>query len=161
MSFKKMSVYLSPKEFERVSSEALIRGESSSRCARSMISECISLRDELMPNDWRLSGDGAKQHMLQVLLAKTEERIAKSIDAQAEHTQNINETLERLRVMLEKYVFLYLQHSPEVGEEKQDIMFEAAKRRFLKWQYACVEGVNNVIPKDIEDQSNDLSYDKK
>ena len=154
MSFKKLSVYLSPVEFERVSAEALLRGESSSRCARSMIGECIALRDELIPNDLKLSGNEAKQHILQVLLAKTEERIAKSIDTQAAHTQNVNETLEKLSIMIEKYVFLYLQHSPEVGEEKQDIMFEAAKRRFSKWQYACVEQVNSIMPKDMEDQLN-------
>lgn len=137
MSFRKLSVYLSPKEYERVSSEALLRGDSVSRCARSLIGECLSLRDELLPGNPKTVGDDAKQHILQVLLARTEERIARSIDVQADNTHGLNDVLNEIKIMLEKYVFLYLLHSPEVEEGRQDQMYEAARRRYSKWQGAC------------------------
>ena len=147
MSYRAISVYVGREEFERLECEAALRGDSVSRCARECLMEYFSLKDEFIP----LKGDKEEKggdRLIQALLARTEERIASSIDVQAEKTEGLRLNLKILEIMLEKFVFLYLLHTDEILEDKQDKVFDGASRRFGKWVNAYTTELEQVIKLD-------------
>ena len=142
MEFRKLSVCLGLHDFERLEYEATLRNLSLSRCVRDCLVEYFSLRDELIPLDGKKrDNEPGKERIIQALLAQTEERIAQTIDVQAQNTDDLAKIVNTLKVMLEKYVFLYLLHTPEVSEAKQDAVLEAARRRFSKWTNAWTQEI--------------------
>jgi len=93
---------------------------------------------------WRGSSSarGARephQGLLHALLARTEERLAATLDAHAERSAGLRETLRVLERMLDRLTLLYLTHTPEIPPERREEAVALAKRRYLKWRHAVEE----------------------
>jgi len=79
------------------------------------------------------------QGLLPTLFARTEERLAATLDAHAERSATFAARLRVLERMLDRLALLYLTHTPEIPPERREEAVAMAKRRYLKWRHAVEE----------------------
>jgi hypothetical protein len=78
-------------------------------------------------------GDPHAGGIIHTLLARTEERLAATLDRQ------VDELLEQSRVlecMIDRFAMFYLVHTPEVAEQIRDSAFVSANRRYGNYRRA-------------------------
>lgn len=130
---------LEPGDYRQLQQEANARGLSGMACARECLREYFALRAE-MASVVAAPGKPGDRHtgLIHSLLARTEERLAATIDAQ---TTELIEELRRLAAMLDRLVLLYLLHTPEVAHELQEGAVASANRRYANYRQA----VNDLL----------------
>ena len=129
--------YVSLADYQRLQQEEAARGVSLSRCVADCLREYLALRAEMAGV---VAAPGAlgepHQGVIHTLLARTEERLAATLEAHAERIGTLQETLRRVESMLDRLTLLYLIHTPELPEERKDAAVATAKPRLLKWRRA-------------------------
>ncbi len=134
--------YLPLADYQRLQQEAAARGASLSQCVADCLREYLALRAE-MAGVVAAPGELGEPHqgLIHTLLARTEERLAATLEAHAERTAALQETLRRVESMLDRLTLLYLIHTPELPEERKDAAVATAKPRHLKWRHAVEQQV--------------------
>ena len=134
--------YLPLADYRRLQQEAAARGASLSKCVAECLREYLALRAE-MAGVVEAPGELGEPHqgLIHTLLARTEERLAATLEAHAERTAGLQETLRMVESMLDRLTLLYLTHTPEIPQEHRDGAVAMAKRRYLKWRHALEQQV--------------------
>ncbi len=134
--------YVPLDDYRRLQQEAAARGASLSKCVADCLREYLALRAELA-GVAEAPGELGEPHrgLIHTLLARTEERLAASLDAHAARTAGLHETLRVVESMLDRLTLLYLIHTPEIPQERREDAVAMAKRRYLKWRHAVEEQV--------------------
>ena len=129
--------YVPLTDYQRLQQEATARGVSLSRCVADCLREYLALQAE-MAGVVEAPGALGEPHqgVIHTLLARTEERLAATLDAHAERTAGLQATLRVIERMLDRLTLLYLTHTPEIPPEQRDGAVAMAKRRYLKWRDA-------------------------
>jgi len=129
--------YLSVGDFRRLKQEAAAREISVSKCAADCLREYFALRVEMASAIVSPGQPGEPHHgLIHSILARTEERLAATIDAQGEQTAHLHQALQTLEAMLDRLTLLYLIHTPELPDEMKDGAVATAKRRYSNWRRA-------------------------
>jgi hypothetical protein len=129
--------YVALADYQRLQQEAAARGASLSKCVADCLREYLALRAE-MAGIAAAPGElgELQQGLIHTLLARTEERLAATLEAHAERTAGLQETLRIIESMLDRLAVLYLIHTPELPDERKDGAVAMAKRRYQKWRRA-------------------------
>lgn len=141
---RQITIRVSPLEFQRLQREASARNVTLSSYVRRAIREYLELKVELAetlsPEGAKPNGNGASSpRIIHTLLARTEERIAATIDGQAERISRLREDLRTVAAMIDRAVFSYLAHTPEVDPELRPVALATGKRRHIAWLGAVEE----------------------
>ena len=132
--------YLPLADYQRLQQEAAVRGASLSRCVAECLREYLALRAELAGVAATPGALGEPhQGLLHTLLARTEERLAATLDAHAERSATFEARIRVLERMLDRLTLLYLTHTPEIPPERREEAVATARRRYLKWRQAVEE----------------------
>ena len=135
-----ISSYLPQADYRRLQQEAAARGASLSKCAADCLREYLAFRAEMAGVAVAPGALGEPhQGLIHTLLARTEERLAASLDAHAARAAGLHETIRMVESMLDRLTLLYLIHTPEIPQERRDDAVATAKRRYLKWRHAVEE----------------------
>jgi hypothetical protein len=126
-------------DFRHLKQEASARGVTVTSCVADCLREYFALRQE-MATAVTTAGEPGARHtgLIHSLLARSEERLAATIDARA------GELLDELRMvagMLDRLVQLYLLHTPEVVRELHAGAMASANRRYVNYR----EAVNDFL----------------
>ena len=117
-----------PADHRQLQQEAAARGVSMTACVGDILREYFALRVE-MASVVASPGKPGERHtgLIHSILARTEERLAATLDARA---TELGDRLQRLEVMVDRLVRLYLVHTPEVPPELRDGAVASANRRY-------------------------------
>ncbi len=136
MSRLRRTVYgkLELPDFRQLKQEAAARGVTLTACVADCLREYFALRQE-MATAVTTAGEPGGRHtgLIHSLLARSEERLAATIDARA------GELLDESRMvasMLDRFVQLYLLHTPEVARELHSGAMASANRRYANYREA-------------------------
>jgi hypothetical protein len=156
---KEVHCYLTVGDFRRLKQEAAAREVSVSKCAADCLREYFALRVDMASAVASPGQPGQPQHgLIHSILARTEERLAATLDAHAERTTELHHALHGLEAMLDRLTLLYLIHTPELPDDLKDGAVATAKRRYGNWRRAVdrlirAGGVNGVTGAAGEDQA--------
>lgn len=141
-----VSTRLASVEHRQLHQEAAARNVTVSACIADCLREYFTLRVE-MASAVTAPGQPGERHtgLIHSLLARTEERLAATLDA---HATALSEDLRRLESMLVRLVQLYLVHTPEVARERHADAVASANRRYANYRQAVMELLATV---DMED----------
>src|SRR5438270_6373858 len=109
MLHQRITIRVSPVEFRRLQQEARARGVNLSTYVRRSVGEYLDLKTELaetMSSD-AAAGNGSANglptpRIIHTLLARTEERIAATIDGQAERISRLREDVRAMAAMVDR-----------------------------------------------------------
>src|SRR5262249_4284140 len=76
---------------------------------------------------------GSAPRIIHTLLARTEERVAATIDAQSERISRLRDDVRTIAAMLDRAYLSYLAHTPEVEREFRNAAPTSALRRHASW----------------------------
>src|SRR5262245_4096851 len=109
---------IDPADHRQLQQEAAARGVSMTACVGDILREYFALRVE-MASAVAVPGKPGERHtgLIHSILARTEERLAATLDARA---NELSARLQRLEIMLDRLVRVYLVHTPEVPLERRD-----------------------------------------
>lgn len=135
---RQVTIRVSPLEFQRLQREASARNVTLSSYARHALRDYMELKRELAetlaPEEGKSNGNGSgAPRIIHTLLARTEERIAATIDGQAERISRLRDDMRTLAAMLDRAYLSYLAHTPEVGANFRDTALASAHRRHQAW----------------------------
>ena len=138
MLHQRITIRVSPVEFRRLQQEARARGVNLSTYVRRSVAEYLDLKTELAEtmSSTNAVGDGTAgttPRIIHTLLARTEERIAATIDGQAERISRLREDVRAMAAMVDRAYFGYLAHTPEIDPELRPAALAAARRRHTAW----------------------------
>lgn len=145
-------VYLEYQDHRWLEDEAQNRRLSLSKTARDCLSEYASLRRELatalkQPGQ---AGDQQEGTIIHTLLARTEERLAVTIEQQTKRISELQDQLLVLTSMIDRMYLGIMQHLPEVPNELAKSAVAAAKRRHNKWLDSVEQLLGDEINSKIE-----------
>lgn len=159
MTALRRSIYtrLEPADYRHLRHEAGARGVTVAACVADCLREYFALRSEMAT---ALAGPGqpGARHtgMIHSLLARSEERLAATLEARAE------EILDELRLatsMLDRLAQLYLLHTPEVARELHAGAVASANRRYASYRQAVSDliaaGGINAAPRRADVREGD------
>ena len=129
-----IQAYVQRPEKQRLQREAAARGISVSQCVIDCLREYFAWREEMAasidspgrPGDAHPGGGP-----IQVLLARTEGRLAATLDARF---RDLMGELQMLQSMVDRQAVSYFLHTPEVPAELQAIAVASANRRYRNWR---------------------------
>jgi predicted transcriptional regulator len=141
---RQFTIRVSPLEFQRLQREASARNVTLSSFARHALRDYLELKRELAETlaleEEKSNENGATPangstapRIIHTLLARTEERIAATIDGQAERISRLRDDMRTLAAMLDRAYLSYLAHTPEVGSEFRNTALSSARRRHEAW----------------------------
>jgi hypothetical protein len=137
-------------DYRHVRQEAAARGITIAACVTDLLREYFALRNE-MATSLTAAGQPGTRHtgMIHSLLARSEERLAATLEARA---GTIFDDLRLVTSMLDRLAQLYLLHTPEVARELHAGAVASANRRYASWRQAVSDliaagGVNGVGPR--------------
>jgi hypothetical protein len=147
--------YVSVVDYRRLKQEAAARGTSLSKCIADCLSEYVTLRTE-MASVVSSAGQLGQPHqgLIHSLLARTEERLGATLDAQGERITELRDAMAILMAMLDRLTLLYLIHTPELPDELKDGAVATAKRRYTNWRRAV--GVAAALPRSERERHVDV-----
>jgi hypothetical protein len=121
-------------DFRQLRQEASARGVTLTVCVADCLREYFALRHE-MATAVTTAGEPGGRHtgLIHSLLARSEERLAATVDAQ------VGQVVDDLRLvasMLDRFVQLYLLHTPEVARELHAGAMASANRRYANYRQA-------------------------
>ncbi len=129
--------YVSIGDYRRLKQEAAALGTSMSKCLADCLSEYFALRAD-MASAVTTPGQLGQPHqgLIHSLLARTEERLAATLDAQGQQTAEVHDIVQALEAMLDRLTLLYLIHTPELPDDLKDGAVATARRRYANWRRA-------------------------
>jgi hypothetical protein len=128
-----VQAYVQRTEKQRLQREAAARGISVSQCVTDCLREYFAWREEMaaaIDNPGR-PGDPHPGGPIQVLLARTESRLAATLDARF---RDLVGELHLLQSMIDRQAVSYFLHTPEVPAELQGTAVASANRRYRNWR---------------------------
>jgi hypothetical protein len=128
-----VQAYVQRTEKQRLQREAAARGISVSQCVTDCLREYFAWREEMaaaIDNPGR-HGDPHPGGPIQVLLARTESRLAATLDARV---RDLMGELHLLQSMVDRQTVSYFLHTPEVPAELQGTAVASANRRYRNWR---------------------------
>ena len=139
--------YLDLEDYQRLKTEVGIRGRGMtlSKTVRDCLREYFDLREE-MATAISSSGDADKDFkgkIIHSLLARTEERIAATIERQTQMNSQVHEQTLIVTAMLDRLYLGLMQHLPEVPSDKKTEVVSSANRRYKNWQEAVEQLIIN------------------
>ena len=130
-----IQAYVQRPEKQRLQREAAARGISVSQCVIDCLREYFAWREE-MAASLDSPGEPGQPHgrgPIQALLARTESRLAATIDARV---RELVGELVLLQSMIDRQMVSYFLHTPEVTAELQAGAMASATRRYRNWRRA-------------------------
>lgn len=120
-------------------------------CVGDCLREYFALRVE-MASAVSVPGEAGDRHtgLIHSILARTEQRLVATLDARA---AQLGDDLQRLEIMLDRLVFVYLLHTAEVPYELQAGAFASAKRRYANYRKFVREQLAQEAPDGAEHAS--------
>ena len=128
-----IQAYVQRPEKQRLQREAAVRGISVSQCVIDCLREYFAWREEMaaaIDNPGR-PGDQHQGWPIHVLLARTESRLAATLDARF---RDLIGELHVLQSMVDRHAVSYFLHTPEVPAELQATAVASANRRYRNWR---------------------------
>jgi hypothetical protein len=128
-----IQAYVQRPEKQRLQREAAARGISVSQCVIDCLREYFAWREEMaavIDNPGR-AGDAHPGGPIQVLLARTESRLASTLDARF---RDLVGELHLLQSMIDRQAVSYFLHTPEVPADLQATAVASANRRYRNWR---------------------------
>lgn len=127
--------YVSPDDHKRLEREAISRGVSLSKAARDCLMEYLHLREELATSleEPGKAGEGHTGKIIHTLLARTEERIAATIEQLEDKISKLHDQNVVLTAMIDRLYMGLMQHLPEVPVDLAEGVVASAKRRHGLW----------------------------
>jgi hypothetical protein len=122
----------------RLQQEAAARRISMTACVGDLLREYFALQDE-MGGGGTAEGQAGAWHrgMIHSFLARSEERLAATLE---QRTSELGDWLQKLEVMLDRLVVIYLVHTLEVPPELQNAAVASATQRYRSyWKYVREE----------------------
>jgi hypothetical protein len=138
---------LEPTDYRHLRQEAGARGVTVAACVADCLREYFALRTEMATAVTGPGQPGARHTgMIHSLLARSEERLAATLDAR---TGEIIDELQLVASMLDRLAQLYLLHTPEVARELHAGAVASANRRYASYRQAVSDlisagGVNGA-----------------
>jgi len=138
---------LEPVDFRHLRHEAAARGVTLAACVIDCLREYFALRNEMATAVTAAGKPGARHTgLIHSLLARSEERLAATMDARA---GELSDDLRMVASMLDRFVQLYLLHTPEVARELHAGAVASANRRYANYRQAVSDllaagGVNGT-----------------
>lgn len=135
---RQITIRVSPSEFKRLQREASARNTTLSSYVRHAICEYLDLKHELAETLGSEVEAGSGNHrsaprIIHTLLARTEERVAATIDVQSERISRLRDDIRTIAAMLDRAYLSYLAHTAEVEPEFRDAALRSALRRHASW----------------------------
>ena len=136
-------VYLQQQDYRRLEQEASSRGISLSKTVQNCLLEYLHLRLELAttietPGE---VGNSQSGRIIHTLLARTEERIAATIEQQLQKIDALHDHVGVLIAMIDRLYLGLMQHLPEIPGELTDVTVASATRRHKKW----IEATKKIV----------------
>lgn len=122
-------------EYQRLEREASARGCTLAKTIRDCINEYLHLREELATAT-APAGKAGEPHtgkIIHTLLARSEERMAASMDQMNDKVAQLESQNKQLLNMLSQHHHDMLLHLPTVPKELHESAKASAKRRHEKW----------------------------
>jgi len=124
-------------DYRQLQHEAAARDVSLMACIADCLREYFALRAELARAVSTPGKPGAPHSgVIHVVVARMEERLASTLEA---HAANLHGDHERLQSMLERFVQLYLMHTPELARDQRAGALASANRRYSNYCQAVSE----------------------
>jgi hypothetical protein len=128
-----VQAYVERTEKQRLQREAAARGISVSQCVTDCLREYFAWREEMaasIDNPGK-PGEAHGRGPIQVLLARTESRLAATLDARV---RELVGELVLLQSMIDRQTVSYFLHTPEVAAELHAGALASATRRYRNWR---------------------------
>lgn len=127
--------YVTPEDYKLLERESISRKLSVSKTARDCLIEYFNLREELATTlqEPGKAGDNHTGKIIHTLLARTEERIAATIEKLEERISQLHDQNLLLTAMVDRMYMGLMQHLPEIPAEIADGVVASAKRRHAVW----------------------------
>lgn len=128
-----VQAYLGSAEYSQLEREAVARRSTISKCIADCLGEYFALRTELA-TAIETPGQAGEPHqgaIIHSLLARSEERVVATLDRR---TTEVLGDLRRLQTMLDRLVFTYLAHTPEVPGDLCESAITSANRRYANYR---------------------------
>src|SRR5947207_12886585 len=131
----RVQAYFERQEKERLQREAAARGVSVSQSATDCLREYFAGREEMAAavDSPGQAGEAHRGGPIQSLLARTESRLAATLDARV---RELVGELVLLQSMIDRQAVSYFLHAPEVAPELQAGALASATRRYRNWRRA-------------------------
>src|SRR2546428_11304276 len=131
-----VQAYVERPEKQRLQREAAARGISVSQCVTDCLREYFAWREDMTavidaPGQ---PGEAHRRGPIQVLLARTESRLAATLDARV---RELVGELVLLQSMIDRQRVSYFLHAPEEAPELQAGALASAARRYRNWRGAA------------------------
>ena len=146
---ERVQAYFEQQEKQRLQREAAARGVSVSQCATDCLREYFAWREEMAAavDSPGQPGEAHRGGPIQSLLARTESRLAATLDARV---RELAGEMVLLQSMVDRQAVSYFLHTPEVPPELQDGAVASATRRYRNWRRAVQRlarsgGVNGEV----------------
>lgn len=130
-----LRAFVSQEEYKRIEREANSRGTSIAKTIRDGLSEYFKLREELATamTEPGQAGDEHSGKIIHTLLARTEERIAATIERLEERISQLHDQNTVLTAIIDRLYLGIMIHVPEVPSELADGAVASANKRHEKW----------------------------
>jgi hypothetical protein len=118
-------------------------------CVGDCLREYFALRVE-MASAVTAPGAPGERHtgLIHSILARTEQRLVATLDARM---TKLEDDLQRLEIMLDRLVLVYLLHTPEVPVEVQRDASRSAKRRYANYRkFVSEQQLSKAKPEGTE-----------
>lgn len=130
-----LRAYVKPEEFQLMERESTARRLSLSRTVRVCLMEYLKLKEELataMTDEGQL-GDGHSGKIIHTLLARTEERVAATIQKLEGRISELYDQNLVMTAMMDRMYLGIMQHLPELPAEISEAAIASSRRRHEKW----------------------------
>lgn len=127
--------YVNAADHKRLEREAISRKQSISKTTRDCLIEYFNLREELATS-METPGKPGEDHtgkIIHTLLARTEERIAMTIEKLEERVSQLHDQNLLLTAMIDRMYMGLMQHLPEIPKEMKEGVVASSKRRHAVW----------------------------
>jgi len=126
---------VSSEEYQQIEKEASSRRSTIAKTVRDCLNEYMGLRAELA-TAMSHPGKPGEEHtgkIIHTLLARTEERIAATIEQVEERMSQLNDQMLMVMSMIDRHYYGMMMHLPEIPAELAESKVASAKRRHAKW----------------------------
>jgi hypothetical protein len=130
LKFHELRAYVKPEDYRRLEKEASVRGLSLSKTVRHCLMEYLNLRQELATaiEQPGKAGDEHTGTIIHTLLARTEERLAATIERQEDRLRQLQDQLLIMTAMIDRLYLGIMQHMPEIPLALAEGTVAGAKR---------------------------------
>ena len=130
-----LRAYVKPDEYQRMERESHARGLSLSRTVRVCLLEYMKIKEELA-SSMSMAGELGDDHtgkIIHTLLARTEERIASTVQKLDDRMSEMFDQMVIMTAMIDRMYLGFMQHLPELPAEVGEAAIASSRRRHEKW----------------------------